>query len=75
MSKNKEYTEKGVREFYSVKGCHSCMECTHCLTELSINKELSYHCAIKIGKNSKYDRRFPYDNTKCEDFQEQSTER
>ena len=69
MGKNKEYTEKGVREFYSVKGCHSCMDCVHCLTQLSfLDVTPEYHCAIKIGKNTKYDRRFPYDNTKCKDF-------
>lgn len=76
MSKNKEYTEKGVREFYSLKGCHSCMDCVHCLAQMSIvDKKTQYHCDIKIGKNTILDRRFPYDNTKCEDFKEQSTER
>lgn len=73
MPKNKEYTEKGAREFYSIKGCHSCFDCTHCLTDLDKENGLSYHCAIKIGKTSRLDLRFPYDNTRCEDFQEQPT--
>lgn len=74
MGKNKEYFNNGVREFYSVKGCNSCLECTHCLTDLGETEGLLYHCAIKIGRSQKYDRRFPYDNTKCKDFQKQPTE-
>ena len=76
MPKNKEYTERGIREFYSVKGCHSCTECGHFRTGYDpISMATVCKCAKKIGKNSKIDRRFPYDNTKCEEFQEQSTER
>lgn len=70
MAKNKEYTERGIREFYSVKGCNSCTECKF------------FHqgygnfckCLSLIGKNSSLDRRFPYDNTRCKNFQAQSTE-
>ena len=71
MPKNKEYTAKGVREFYSVKGCHSCTECRY--FHMGVGDFCK--CLKKIGKNSIMDRRFPYDNTKCEEFQEQSTER
>ena len=74
MAKNKEYTERGVREFYSVKGCHSCMECEHCKLRVDEEKGLVYKCDKFIGKTSKLDVRFPYDNTKCKQF-EQSTER
>ena len=66
MPKDKEYTSIGVREFYSVKGCHSCTDCKHFHQGHGDFSE----CLKKMGKNSVYDRRFPYDNTKCKDFQE-----
>lgn len=74
MAKNKEYTEKGVREFYTVKGCHSCMECGHLIHKFSTEGKDVYVCGKLIGKTNYLDRRFPYDNTKCKEFQEQSTE-
>ena len=63
MAKNKEYTERGVREFYSVKGCHSCADCKHL-----IHIDDKYICGKLVGKTSYLDRRFPYDNTKCQKF-------
>ena len=74
MAKNKEYTEKGVREFYSVKGCNSCSDCGNLLTKTDNTGKTVYICKKLIGKTSYLDRRFPYDNTKCKEFQEQSTE-
>ena len=75
MSKNKEYTEKGVREFYSVKGCHSCIDCKFLIQMQSLDRRQVYICGRLVGKTSFLDRRFPYDNTKCKEFQEQSAER
>lgn len=67
MPKNKEYTENGVREFYSVKGCNNCYDCQNLVSSQSQFSTV-YNCKAKKGKTSIFDRRFPYDNTKCKDF-------
>ena len=69
MPKNKEYSIHGVREFYSVKGCNSCLECEHIQVVNS-----AYCCRAKQGKSSNYDRRFPYDNTKCKSFSQKANQ-
>ena len=74
MAKNKEYTERGVREFYSVKGCHNCNDCKNLHIVKDTEGQNVYICRKLIGKTSYLDRRFPYDNTKCKNFQAQSTE-
>lgn len=65
MGKNKEYTPNGVREFYSVKGCHSCIDCRN----LVYNGK-GYKCSVFIGKSTEIDARFPYDNTRCKRYEE-----
>jgi hypothetical protein len=74
MPKNKEFMGTGWRQWYSIKGCHSCLECQHCKVHAMGEKGLVYKCDKFIGKTSNLDVRFPYDNTKCKEFQEQSTE-
>lgn len=74
MGKNKEYTQNGVREYYTTKGCHSCLDCVYCSQRTGVTGTVIYECKKKRGKSSLFDRRFPYDNTSCKDFQEQSRE-
>lgn len=65
MSTIKEYSTRGVREFRTVKGCHECFSCEN------LKKEHSgyYSCSVR-NKNTLNDRKFPYDNTRCKEFEE-----
>lgn len=69
MGKSKIFDSRGIREFYSTKGCHSCIDCKHCIDE---RREMGhyYECAMDSRKNSMDKRMFPYDNTKCTMFEE-----
>lgn len=58
MPKTVEFYGKGIREIYPKKGCHSCYDCLH----LHIDK----HC---MRKHKEISGKFPYDNTKCPDFE------
>lgn len=64
MPKTIEYAQNGVREVYSRKDCHSCWECAHCIDMVD---PTHYMCRAK-SISSKNDWRFPFDNTKCEEF-------
>jgi hypothetical protein len=50
----------GIRTIHSKKGCHSCVDCEY-YSEGA--------CAVK-HRSSLFDRNFPYDNTKCEEFKD-----
>ena len=69
MPKNREFYTHGMREYYSVKGKHSCLDCKHCIREKGM-MDYIYKCAV-IPRNNSYDKRnFPYDNTACKEFQQ-----
>ena len=53
------------------KQAHSCKDCAHLITNQNFDK----CCKKKIGKTSRFDRRFPYESTSCKEFQKQSRER
>ena len=65
MSKQLEFTTRGVREIQRVKGCNSCVECVN-LTHIR-NRVDCYACAVR-NKSCLNDRKFPYDNTRCKEF-------
>lgn len=55
--------KNGVRVIYSQKDCHSCYDCKNC-----VQTENGYTC-LKISNIKR--RIFPYDNTKCQLYEEQ----
>lgn len=69
MARNKVFNNRGVREFYSVKGCHSCVDCKYCKDERHAMGHY-YECTMNSRKNSMNKRMFPYDNTRCDVFEE-----
>ena len=60
--KVKQIHFNGIREANYNPGFGHCMECVHLVTISGV-----YRCAMR-DKISISDTRFPYDNTKCEDF-------
>lgn len=70
MAKNKEFMGTGWRQWQTIKGCHSCLECQHCNLHTDTKGGLVYKCDKFIGKTSNIDKRFPYDNTRCKEFKD-----
>lgn len=69
MPKTVEYCNKGVREVYSKKGCNSCWNCKHC--DVSVYK--GYVCLTR-RLSTHININFPYDNTKCKEFEQRNGE-
>ena len=57
--------KNGIRTIYERKGCHSCYDCLYLC-----KKKDHYTCYVRTRVNSLTGRNFPYDNTKCEDFED-----
>ena len=68
MAKNKIFESRGMREFYSVKGCNSCCDCKYLKDEKRYIGHY-YECAKDPRHNSFQKKKFPYDNTKCQEFE------
>lgn len=69
MPRNREYFSNGVRDYYSKKDKHSCLDCKHCDRSRG-SLGYVYTCQVISRNNSLEKRNFPYDNTACKDFQE-----
>lgn len=54
----------GVRVIRDRKGCNSCYDCVYLC-----KKKDYYQCYVRELTNSIKRRKFPYDNTTCEDFE------
>jgi hypothetical protein len=66
MPKTVEYHKHGIREISEKKGCHSCWDCVHCRETFD---PTFYIC--NVGEkclSSHTNRKFPFDNTKCKEF-------
>lgn len=65
MPKTIEYHPKGIREVYTKPGCRCCWDCKYCVNMADITH---YICRAR-GLTSKRTPKFPYDNTKCKEFE------
>ena len=67
MPKTVEHYQNGVREVVHKKGCHSCWECKYC----QIDSDISLFIVCTKQNVSNLSRaNFPYDNTRCKEFEE-----
>ena len=64
MAKTVEYTSKGTRTVTKKKGCHSCWDCEHCKATC----DPSLYICIPRMTSSRHTWKFPFDNTKCQEF-------
>ena len=64
MPKTIEYCTNGVREIPVKKECHSCWDCKYLVNMVDPSQ---YMCRSRT-LNNRYNKRFPYDNTRCKEF-------
>jgi hypothetical protein len=64
MPKIIEYTYKGTRTVTKKKDCNSCWDCAHCHATCDPALYICVPRALSNRRNWK----FPFDNTKCEEF-------
>lgn len=69
MPKTIEYSNKGMREVYFRKSCHSCWDCTHCLPTF----KSYYACEVRLI-SAQNNSKFPFDNTICKEYKDRNAE-
>lgn len=65
MAKTVEYTDKRTRTVTKKKGCNSCWDCVHCITTC----DPTLYVCIPRMTSSRHTWKFPFDNTKCKEFE------